>query len=47
MALQTIDTVITADPSKPTEVQDWFTNHPLAVITTVFVYENVFYIVHT
>lgn len=47
MALQTIDTVITSDPSNPVELQAWFQAHPLAVITAIFVSGNLFYIVHT
>lgn len=47
MALQTIETVITLDPSNPVEVQAWFSAHPLTIVTTVFVYGNLFYIVHT
>lgn len=47
MALQTIDTIITLDPSNPVEVQAWLTAHPLTVITAIFVYGHLFYIVHT
>lgn len=47
MALQTVDTVIVADLSSPTELQAWFTAHPLTVVTTVLLWSNVFYIIHT
>lgn len=47
VAAQTVDTIIVNDPTNPTELQTWFTNHPLAVITSISLYGNIFVIVHT
>ena len=47
MALQSVDAVPVSDPLNPTELTAWFNAHPLAVITTIVVHRNVFYIVHT
>jgi hypothetical protein len=47
MAIQTVDTVIITDLANPVELQTWFTNHPLAVITAVTMESNVFYVIHT
>lgn len=47
MALQTLVTIVVADQTNPTEVQTWFTNNPLAAITSIVISGNVFYIIHT
>lgn len=47
MALQSVVAIAVTDPLNPTELVAWFTNNPLAVITTMVVHRNVFYIVHT
>jgi hypothetical protein len=47
MALQTVTAIQIADPLNPVELQTWCTNNPLAVITTLVIHRNVFYILHT
>jgi len=47
MALQTVEAVQFKDPLNPVELNNWFSAHPLAVITTIIVYKDTFYIIHT
>jgi hypothetical protein len=47
MALQTVDTIIVADLSNPTELQVWFEKHPTVLITTIVIGSNIFYVVYT
>jgi hypothetical protein len=47
MALQSVAAVSVNDPLNPTELATWFQQNPLAVITTIVIHRNVFYIVHT
>jgi len=42
----TIVSIITVDPSNPTEVQGWLTANPAVVPQFMFVQNNIFYIVY-
>ena len=45
MAVQTVDTVIIADPGNPVELQNYFTSHPLIAVTAIAIWQNVVYVV--
>lgn len=47
MALQSVEAIPVSDPLNPTELTAWFVGHPLAIITTIVIHKNVFYVVHT
>lgn len=47
MALQSVAAVQVNNPLNPTELSAWFQNNPLAIITSIVIHKNVFYIVHT
>ena len=42
----TVKVIVVADPFNPVEFQQWLDGNPLAVISKIWSYENLFYVLY-